>query len=207
MVLFVFISFYSFASDNVTVTSLYSVANLTAYSDSQISESYSHAYMPNSNIKSGVENYFNLKSQGNGMTRAHNIVSVDSVGNAYVSSYVGYNAIESSSYMTSGDKTGFQSCCSTGPCNEEYDRVATRSAMGYSAKLHNGFVEQSMIANPGPYPSSTYNTYSESMGSDNKLDSGVSISSANSSGNLTQNYENHISVSGQFKVYSTAETQ
>jgi len=205
--IFVFLSYGAYANDNQSTSSIYAITDITAYGPSGTSQSYSHTYEPNSQIKSGVQDYYSIKSQGSGITRVHNIVSVDSVGNAYVSSYSGYKSTVGDSYLTASDKAGFQSCSSIGPCGEGYGRVATGSAMGYSAKLYNGFVDQSMTATPGPYPSANYRTYSIANGSGNELSSGMSFSSSTSSGSLSQNYEKHINVTGQFSVYSTAETQ
>jgi len=197
----------SYANDNESTSSIYAITDITAYGPSSASQSYSHTYIPNDKLKSGVQDYYNMKSKGAGMTRVHNIVSVDSVGNAYVSSFSGYKSLDSESYLTASDRVGFQSCCSISPCNQKYGQVAASGAMGYSAKLYDGFVEQSMTSSPGPYPHTDYRTFAKSSGMGNELSSGVSFSSSTASGSLKQNYEKHITVTGQFSVYNTAETQ
>ncbi len=207
--IFLFLSIYSFASDNVTMTPFYSTIDITSYGGAAVSQDYSHIYQPpNVNTKGKIENSFNASTDGVGYTRIHNITAVDSTGSAYHSSFAGYKALNPESalgYLNVSDKMGASSCCSAGPCGQSITRLNMGSASGYEAKLSDGYVGGSMTETPGPMQSASYAIYANSNTLDNDLQTGTSLSISTDSGNLSQTYSRHIHVTGKFSIYNTAE--
>jgi len=199
-----FIVYNSMALDNVTMPYLYAITDLSAHNEVDVNESYSHTYAYDNN-SSIVNDSFNIKSQPNGITRVSKITSVSPSGFTNVSSFVGHKSVDENSYLTAEHKTGFQACCRKGPCGTNFNQTYVGSAMGYSTKLYDGNVVNTMSAQPCPSFGASYDTYATTYGNGNQLTSGLSLTGTSNS--VSQNYNSHIKVTGKFQVYRSVDIQ